>query len=399
MLTKEPPVARTILTAATGPATGPLSKADMVKAMADYRKHPIDPDWVASFQAAIGVPVSGIVDEATMQGFAQKQKEAGIAKPDPKFWTAAGKKLALQFAPGLAGVDQSRASEPGKATSGQKVGVNAAEEAAVMKHGYASLADYVSKFESIQFLGKTALGHPEFVARLRLAQAALAGVFPKLSDKEIGKELGVTEISHYRPSTEAFSQLYHGLGFAIDLNPRNNPWILGDTGKSAENKAETAEVIARACKFMGSGTAVTASTMSALAKATTEEAWESLNASSSALRDYRAMNGNRAAIEAHLARPDVAAEIKAKGVDYWVDKIAADHLAFAKRNWKKGNTDNGFMDMPKILVQAMRDAAGLNWGAIEQGDQSGDTMHFDGRHIAKAKAIRDAKPSAAVAKK
>lgn len=399
VLTKEPPVARTILAATSGAAAGPLSKDDMVKAMADFRKHPIDPDWVAAFQAAIGVPVSGIVDEATMQGYAQKQKDAGVAKPDPKFWTATGRKVALQFAPGLAEVGQKRAAEPGKAASGQSVGVNAAEDAAVQKHGFKDLADYVSQFKKIQFLGHSVVGHTEFIARLRLAQAALAGIFPNLSDKEIGDKLGVTEVSHYRPSTEAFSQLYHGLGFAIDLNPRNNPWILGDTGKSKENKTETAEVIARACAFMGFGAAVTASTMKAMANATTEEAWESLNASSSALRDYRAMNGNRAAVEAHLARPDVPADIKAKGVDYWVEKIAADHLAFAKRNWKKGNTDDGFMDMPKILVQAMRDAAGLNWGAIEQGDQSGDTMHFDGRHISTAKNIRDAKPAAEPKKK
>ena len=56
-----------------------------------------------------------------------------------------------------------------------------------------------------------------------------------------------------------------------------------------------------------------------------------------------------------------------------------------------------FWPMHKRLFDnpSMHDAAGLNWGAIEQGDQSGDTMHFDGRNIRKAAQIREARNKAA----
>ena len=361
--------------------------------MADYRQHPIDPQWVARFQAALKVNVTGIVTEETLQVFAQRQVDEGAKKPEPKFWMGSGRALAAKMFPDLSVKEQAFAAKAPPRAKGQAVSSLGSEDAAVRKHGYAGMADYVAKFQTMKFMGKSVVGHALFIERLQMAQRYLALKHPGMDDTALGKLFGVTSVSHYRPSTEANPQAYHGLGFAIDFNPANNPWILGtNSGKSKENREQTSEIIARATRFMGSGEAVDLEMLKGLGKkATTDEAFERLDASSKALRDYRAMGRDRSLLETHLAGPGVPADIKDQGADHWFKQIQADHLAYSKRNWKKGNKEDGLMDLNKSLVEAMRDAAGLSWGFIDIGDASGDIMHFDGRTIGLANDIRKAR--------
>jgi hypothetical protein len=67
---------------------------------------------------------------------------------------------------------------------------------------------------------------------------------------------------------------------------------------------------------------------------------------------------------------------------------------------ERSTTNTGFMDLPEQLVVALRDVAGLPWGAVDFGGrQNGDMMHFDCRTVPEAASIKELVKDSAKASK
>ena len=135
----------------------------------------------------------------------------------------------------------------------------------------------------------------------------------------------------------------HLSGMAIDINYTGNPWVLGEQGLKIINKALTA----------AKKTPIDTKTFK-----TAQSYFANL-----------AKNNNTAAVFGKLK------------------EHSDDCLNFLNQrsvNWGKSSRspNRGFLNLRKEMVVALRDQAGLAWGAVDLGASSkgnGDMMHFDMR--------------------
>ena len=71
-------------------------------------------------------------------------------------------------------------------------------------------------------------------------------------------------------------------------------------------------------------------------------------------------------------------DLEGGGFDAWRAALVADHATIDGRGGGGITLEYGFMDLPRILVVAMRDHAQLSWAACDFGQvDNGDFMHFD----------------------
>jgi hypothetical protein len=259
-----------------------------------------------------------------------------------------------------------------------------------------------------RFLGRDVQVHEILARRLARAEAWLLDheQFRGMSAAAIGAEVIREDfkcLRHHRTS-------YHAFGLAIDVNYATNPWVGGDPDHPTANQ-HTLAAIWRAGWLTGAGTSYSPADASALARggASTEEIFQYVDRADAALERYFALRDDPTALEALVSAlgeppplPTAAVSAEASTADAlrdtdvaaWRRRIDEDWRATHGRgtNWGTRRSP-GMLDLELVLVQALRDHAGLAWGACDLGDdESGDMMHFDCRTDDMARAARAGRP-------
>ena len=257
---------------------------------------------------------------------------------------------------------------------------------------------------------------------LLLAQPALAGS----NGVQLGAALGITE-GHKGARPTAGSASMHTYGLAVDVEYTANPWIVGqhvDGGRSdpspvgevtREANRTMTRVLNRASLLVhGEVVDVTGRYLHRLSAGTAGAAWDDLHRRHTALRDYLALAGDvpaaRALVVAHrtVAGVVLAGEGDDGAARRWAAGATADLAALrlgpvTRRN-ARGREESvdrsnfsgrdpllGILSLSRDLVVALRDGAGLAWGAIDFGEaESGDLMHFDCRRDGVGALLRGA---------
>lgn len=393
----------------TPPATvavsgdGPLSNEEVLEAIDEIAEmdERLDPNWVEACQRALGVAETGGYHRAFIQAVAGVQVDHG-KKPTGRLDKKDVRKLLEASFPQLADLPQLfKPTEQAEKTKAGSSDAPAWLEEGVAASGLAkSWSEFRGQFQKTELCGQTVKGHPLMITRIQAAEAYLEKKFG-LTGSALGKAVGCTAISDFR---EPKRPGYHPTGFAFDINAADNPWILTQDGRDEGNQ-RTADVLERATTFMGYGTALEGKDLKKLREQmTTDELYAHLQASNVALRNYRMLAGDEAAIRAQWDMG--TADVKAHDVAWWTKRIADDDALLVYQgkddrtdsNWDHKDASNkGFMTMREELVIALRDVAGLAWGGCDMGGDSGDMMHFDGRTIGDAeklvKASKKAKES------
>jgi hypothetical protein len=213
-------------------------------------------------------------------------------------------------------------------------------------------ADWLSKFKSTTFLGKS-VGEPiheDLVAHLKTVEASFATKYGGGSPEEAGKALGLRENvigSRHAPTSAALSM--HLFGLAIDVNYATNPFI----------SASANPVFDRANKQLGR-------TVKTFRNGMTYDEIAELD---KLLEDYFAL-------------------LKVETTDASTKKQIQKDLTFVTDKWQRSEPAKkaaieagGLLDLDKRLVEEI----GLDWGA-----SYGDVMHFDMRNKGKGVDIHAA---------
>ena len=194
-----------------------------------------------------------------------------------------------------------------------------------------------------------------------LSQPKYKDMTPASLGKAFGFNAG-TGFSSARLSAD--NQAMHSFGLAIDINGWGNPWI--GAGWVVNNE----ELLKERTRFIdvlrrGSGEKLTGSTVFAYLNSIAESTGYDTSAA------YEILKKRNDEFIAYLKKnPE---ELK-----YWRNSVTFD----------KRNPLDGFLNLNADLVYALRQIAGLAWGAIDFGPRaSGDIMHFDLRTLGIGKII------------
>ncbi len=394
--------------AAPAPADTALTDELHLFAYDHLRKQAYSVRWMKELQRNLSVTQSGVADVPTVNAIlaahpitltydpkakTQKAKEKQKSKnmgTVAKEMAAALKQLSASI-PESAGAEHATAKALGRSGGAHGAGADTPEDLAFKaKGGYAG---YVKQeLKSGTFLDKSVLAHPDMHDRLANATAYLQAKFPHATTEEqLAKEVGVQKVVSFRPTEPGRDQMYHGLGFAIDLNPAQNNWHLGKTDTSWTLN----RIIGNVNALFGVNEVRSALGMAANSKKeSTAEAFDAISRSNANLMRYRELANDGAKLEAYLRSAECPAAAKALGLDHWKKVLAADERKMADPAQKlvgadgKSNHSAGFMDLRLETVQAMRDAGGLRWGGTDLGGDSGDLMHFDGGFMPTALSLR-----------
>ena len=207
--------------------------------------------------------------------------------------------------------------------------------------------------------------HFSLVKQLRLAETYLMILdrFKNKSISQISDELGICHKNnqdHKGGRHNEKSNSMHNYGLALDVNYHGNPWIGSISSISKERGGFIYHMI-EACKFEGIE-------------------FDFLNSTTSHgffLNLAKKHNGNTVEIYDQIFRiNDIFKNHLGKNqkkLAYWINS----------KTFKPGNRNpiNGFMNLDKDLVVALRDQAGFCWGAVDLNSANGDMMHFDARTI------------------
>ncbi len=235
---------------------------------------------------------------------------------------------------------------------------------------------------------------------------------------QLGAALGIVE-DHKGARPSAASASMHTFGLATDINYTGNPWIAGQhvdrradgsvtpAGQvTLQANANFTEAANRAALFV-SGTRVnfTATFLNSLHQRPTGDIFDQLAQLNDDFRAYLALHNDTTGIEAKLRRhqqsgtPNVfeSNETLSAAIARWQGLINGDlqrlRLDSTPALSGRGKTENvsqsnfagrdpsaGFLRLHRDLVIALREVAGLAWGAVDFGTrESGDMMHFDAR--------------------
>lgn len=259
--------------------------------------------------------------------------------------------------------------------------------------------------------------HLVLARKLRHAEALLLAL-PAYSGKSgvrLGAALGINE-GHKGARPTAATASMHTFGLAVDIGYVGNPWIIGQhIDGGATNPSPAGEVTREANRTMirvlncaarlvnGEIINMTSDYLSGLSSGTAGSAWDSLERQNIALRKYLALADDLplalTLVKANRAVSGVAqaGESDDDAARRWVAVAKADLEALRQgpvmRKNAQGKDESvnrsnfagrdprlGFLSLQRDLVIALRDGAGLAWGAIDFGTkESGDMMHFDCR--------------------
>ena len=263
--------------------------------------------------------------------------------------------------------------------------------------GYTSYDNYVrNALTSTSFLGRTIPKvAPQLVDKLRAAEATLNAK---------GYKSGPRADSTFRAKAGM-----HGWGLAVDFDALEDPYVLNEAGQGSLSN-ELRQVYDRIADF------VLGLPQSNLRKLTQGRAafdgniadvYDALRAESDAMRTYFRLMNDASALPGFLANDwaahhsghspaDVASVQQQMRNDYETLGGATTaggrkptgsnsvYRPFAPSSSNKGDPATGFLNLDRQFVLALTDA-GLAWGAIDFGAESGDVMHFDCRRDGKGK--------------
>ena len=254
--------------------------------------------------------------------------------------------------------------------------------------------------------------HLVLLKRLRVAQQFLMSLlaYENLSPAELGKVLGLEE-EHKGARPWTATRSMHTFGLGIDIGYTHNPWL----SNPERNTKKIAEITLRAAQFIGgkpkNQKGITAKLLHQLAvdNQDTTRIYKILSEWSDWLGSYFALATDQKSIESALPilnaiNPDIGfikpGESLSNAAKRWAGIIKSDFndfaAAVARGGQDKEAVRNGFMDLPRDLVLALREYACLAWGAVDFGPgESGDVMHFDCRVDGIGRAVRIATGSAA----
>lgn len=245
---------------------------------------------------------------------------------------------------------------------------------------------YLAQMGVTTFLGRQVAGHQALLTRLERAEAYLRREHPDLSDRELLPRIGqVGSRSQWRAGESTTS--YHVFGLALDIDAGRNPWITSSSGSRRQEWT-----IWRAAWLIGGGVQSVWSERShqwaTEDNLTTEEIHGRYQRASEAVAEYLALLENEEQLAARIAalgeppagpsheylpRTPTRETLRNGGAGEWQNVIRQD-----RQNWPAAARETGFMNLRLELVQALRDEAGLSWGACDLGRrESGDFMHFD----------------------
>jgi len=214
---------------------------------------------------------------------------------------------------------------------------------------------------------------------------------------ELGKALGFNDKSeeHRGARPDATTASMHTYGLAVDIKYSQNPWVRG---------ANFTNTLKRAALLI-SGKQVTQATseqffhsLGADPKLTTEQIFEILSQRDRDFRHYLRLHNDPTELKNVLNQRradgttgvfDSSAETLDQAVRRWQPLIIKDRTNMRDPKNSPFLMDgrlreplNGFLNLNKDLVVALRDKACLAWGAVDLGPGSGgsgDVMHFDAR--------------------
>ncbi|MDX2135764.1 MAG: hypothetical protein SFV52_13325 [Saprospiraceae bacterium] len=195
-----------------------------------------------------------------------------------------------------------------------------------------------------------------------LSQPQYQGMTPVALGRALGLDRPGVRYSGARLSAE--KQAMHGFGLAIDIDPVGNPWIgAGWIQYDKEKLKERTRMLQTLKK--ATGEALKGQTIFEYLDSIALEAGQDTRAA------YRILaRRNQEFIEYLQNNP---AELR-----YWKNSAS-----FSGRDPLKG-----FLNLHPDLVYALREVAGLAWGAIDFGPRAcGDIMHFDLRTLGVGKVI------------
>ncbi len=393
---------------------GTLTQKGIAAAARSMRRgaQPWNPTWLVLAQEALGAPANGAFSVAFVRKIAELQKNSlEIDRPsgilDAATIAELGRRSEL-----LASTDvffRATGQEPEQDGAGESKAPKRPKgtilEAAVVKVGAATdWADWLDQIQAGTFLGIEVTAHYELLNRLKAAEAYLELKYPNTAPPEIGAKVGCKTINSKRRRPTRRGRGMHQWAMAFDIDIRDNPWILGQKIKGNKINNAAAKVIKRAAKFMMKGEGLSGgrnrytrvTKMKRMgAQLTTDELADRLVASNDALHTYRKLAGNREAIREQYERHPENSAVRKKSLAYWVRRVRRDHRKLISRrgNWdhrdRPKSTNMGFMSFKKELIIALRDVAGLAWGACDLGISNGDMMHWDLRSTPLGGKIRE----------
>lgn len=298
---------------------------------------------------------------------------------------------------------------------------NAAAKAVILRQareisgatgGRFSAHRWYQDFVNPSFLGhrfKVAV-HPTLLAQLRKAEVHLLQkpAYAGMTPVALGRALGFTPEREPhaggRPEVRKGSakNSFHLYGLATDIRYLANPWVAGNPAQTAHGNKQFMAVMERASLLMrGQALRVDPRYLAGLASRPTADICAVLRGLSDTFKDYLALARDPVALRRQIASQQGSAkgvvetnETLDGAVQRWAARIERDIASLHRKgNFKSRDPREGFFDLPADLVVALRDHAGLAWGAVDIGEtQSGDLMHFDLRRLPIGKAVRAKAP-------
>jgi hypothetical protein len=246
------------------------------------------------------------------------------------------------------------------------------------------------------FLGETFRNgiHATLLRRLRAAERHLLTLpeYKRLTPVQLGRAVGILEF-HRGSRPTATTASMHTFGLATDVNYTGNPWI---EGANIVNVLRRARLLVSGLS-LGAGAKAAAFLHSKLSTLSTEEIYDTLWELDRDFRTYLALRSDAEALvdllEGHLQKgtPGIfdAAETVAKAKKRWSTLISADYVGLDEDDgFNDRDPANGFLNLSKDLVIALRDHGCLAWGASDFGPTAcGDIMHFDCRNTGLGRII------------
>ena len=210
--------------------------------------------------------------------------------------------------------------------------------------------------------------HLLLLRKLKEAEAWLISQpqYKGMTPAALGKAIGFTANTRYSGARlSASKQAMHGFGLALDINVSGNPWIGAGWIKNDKVLLQARYRVIKALR--------NASGDQTLPGNTIFEYFHHIAQSS----------GNDTVVAYNT--------LKQRNDEFIVYlKNNSSELCYWKNSQTFGNRNplNGFLNLHPDLIYALRQIAGLAWGAIDFGPRaSGDIMHFDMRTIGVGKFL------------
>ena len=260
--------------------------------------------------------------------------------------------------------------------------------------------------------------HTVLMRRLRVAEQNLLALpqYAEMTPVELAAALGMRQ-RHGGARPASTSASMHTLGLAVDVNYTGNPWVAGQhvdrdrrgpspAGQITEQANRNfSEAVNRAALLIsGERIDFTAMYLSRLSAQPTTQIYDVLAQRDRDLRAYLRLTSDAGALRAVLVERERAAtadvlrpgETVDAAVNRWGPIVTRDlsnlrlgatralnaagrEVTVEQSNFTGRDPCKGFLNLSRDLVVALRDAAGLAWGAVDFGAESGDVMHFDCR--------------------